>query len=59
MRVYDPRVDRFVESDNPALIARWMQYGDARQDDFTETRIAQMADYCDEPVSVVPLQRRG
>jgi hypothetical protein len=50
MEVYDPRIDAIVESDNPALIARSLTFGNARQDDETERRVAEMADHCDEPV---------
>lgn len=52
MKVYDPRLDAIVESDNPALIARSIQFGNERQDDDTEARATVLANHCDEPVTI-------
>jgi hypothetical protein len=51
MKVYDPRIKQIVESDNPALVFRSLEYGNEPLDEETEARISVMANYCDEPVA--------
>ena len=52
---YDPRISRYVDTDNPALILGSIIFRDRSRlyvSDDTWDRIAAMADYCDEMVEV-------
>jgi hypothetical protein len=51
MKVYDPRIKQVVESDNPGLLMRYVQFGNIPQADDTERAFIEVADYCDELIA--------
>jgi hypothetical protein len=50
MQVYDPRLKALVESDNPALIARTVNYGVLPLADEEEAYWIDLANYCEEEI---------
>jgi hypothetical protein len=51
-RVFDPRTNEYVESNNPALLLLDIIWGKFRADQLSNDiipKIKAMADYCEEP----------